>query len=321
MKAAVTRDEGVAALKTDGKGRTSLDIPWAFIKEKDDEGLELRFQNDQGEDIVKTTVYECYDKVGFLSLPLGQEVVNALVLSSGNQSFYYVYVAGLPKALKAVVNGTLTTAFVHKEESPATFKDQEVGAAEPAIDSPKLAQGSEPKKAGAALLVKILLACVSLLVFAALIWWFFLREGEAQKNIAADPAATQKEQPAVVAKDNVVPQSKNESNICKLGFSQDDKALLDACMASKPSDEELLKLASASFAKGRCMIGTRIYSSLGRTGAKGAALAYARFFDPKSNQQSDCVKKDGSQAKYWYEKSLKSSDPEDVNQAREALKP
>lgn len=321
MKAAVTRDEGVATLKSDGKGRTSLDIPWAYIKEKDDEGLELRFQNDQGEDIVKTTVYECYDKVGSLSLPLGQEAVNALVLSSGNQSFYYVYVAGLPKALKAVVNGTLTTAFVRKEESSATLKDQKVAAAAPVIDSPELAQGSEPEKAGGTLLVKILLAFVLLLVLAALIWWFFFKEGEAQKSVVTDPVATQNEQPAATVKDNAVSASGSTGKVCELGFSQDDKALLDACMASKPSDEELLKLASTSFANGRCMIGTRIYSSLGRTGAKGAALAYARFFDPKSNQQSDCVKKDGSQAKYWYEKSLKSSDPEDVNQAREALKP
>ena len=319
MKAAVTRDEGVATLKSDGKGRTSLDIPCAFIKEKDDEGLELCFQNDHGEDIVKTTVYAYDDKVGFLSLPLGQEVVNALVLSSGNQSFYYVYVAGLPKALKAVVNGTLTTAFVHKEESPAYLKDQEVGVA-PVIESPKISQGSEPKKAGVALLVKIVLALAALLLIAALVWWFLSKNGAEQTKPLTDPAVTAKEHPVAAVKDNAASVPKS-TKVCELGFSQDDKALLDACMASKPSDEELLKLASASFANGRCMIGTRIYSSLGRTGAKGAALAYARFFDPKSNQQSDCGKKDGSQAKYWYEKSLKSSDPEDLNQAREALKP
>lgn len=318
MKVAVTRDEGVATLKSDGNGKTSLDIPCAFIKTKDDEGIELRFQNDQGEDIAKTTIYECYDKVGFLSLPLGQEVVNSLVLNSGNQSFYYVYVSGLPKALKAVVQGTLTASFARREASSEQSQKQGPDA-EPKTSSPNVNLVSEPKKKGGSPLVKILFAaCILLLALAAALWWFFLKDGVVQPRSPADPVTASKEQPAA---DKIGSPSQDASKVCELGFSQDDKALLDACMASKPADEELLELAQAAFAKGRCMIGTRIYSSLGRTGAQGAALAYAQFFDPKSKQQSDCVKKDGSQARYWYEKALKSADPDEVNQAKEALKP
>jgi hypothetical protein len=114
--------------------------------------------------------------------------------------------------------------------------------------------------------------------------------------------------------------SGSASGSCSIAASDNDQALLKGCLATNPSDQDLMGLAKEALSNKRCDVGTRLLTSLGRSGKQEFALYYAKLADPNSRDASACVKKDAAGAKYWYQKALDAGSSDEASQALEKLK-
>lgn len=107
---------------------------------------------------------------------------------------------------------------------------------------------------------------------------------------------------------------------CTVAASSDDQALLKGCLATNPSDQDLMGLAKDALSNKRCDVGTRLLTSLGRSGKQDFSLYYAKLADPNTRDASACIKKDAGSAKYWYQKALEAGNSDEARQALEKLK-
>lgn len=115
-------------------------------------------------------------------------------------------------------------------------------------------------------------------------------------------------------------QASGATGPCTVAANSDDQALLKGCLATKPSDQDLMGLAKDALSNKRCDVGTRLLTSLGRSGKQDFSLYYAKLADPNTRDASACIKKDAASAKYWYQKALDAGNSDEAKQALEKLK-
>ncbi len=115
-------------------------------------------------------------------------------------------------------------------------------------------------------------------------------------------------------------QASGATGPCTVAANSDDQALLKGCLATNPSDQDLMGLAKDALSNKRCDVGTRLLTSLGRSGKQDFSLYYAKLADPNTRDASACIKKDAASAKYWYQKALDAGNSDEAKQALEKLK-
>ncbi len=314
-------------LQAAGPGRAILSIN-AQIVNPDSEGVEFYFKKHDSKLIVqKHLMPEDPDDIE-LKFTLEADVVNKLIESRGEP--FYVNFAGNDEDLRLPVTGRLAMGqeLTESVQPKDEIKQNEVKPEPPLVEpTPSPKEEVSHKKVPYALIATVAGGVVLLALLAIAIWYFILKGDDNVKNIPADTQDQENSTPVTspVTPDNTAvtvaqAQVKEQSyGSCDLNSSSDDLALISKCMASKPDNASLLKLGNDALKSERCEIASRVFSSLGRSGAEGVALTYARYFDPSSDLTSSCVKKDAAQAKYWYEKAKDSGNENDVKAATDAL--
>ncbi len=328
-----------------GPGQAIMTIKAQIVNfDNDTDGVAFWFKKSNGDIIIEKHLLPLNPNDLELKFLLEADVVNKLIES--RSPFFLVNFAGNSADLRLGIRGRLAMG---QEKAPSAPENpapkdasvEEAIAQEPLKiePEPKVQAHSTKKPLSTALIAAIVSGVLLLAIIAFALWYFLLRADEVVAPQATAPVPTTEEN-AVVAED----QAKQDDGLkqdnavaapavssaqvatggvsfgsCDLNSNSDDKALISECMATKPDNATLLKLGNEAMSSERCDIATRIFSSLGRAGAEGAALTYAQYFDPKSNLNSKCVKKDEAQAKYWYEKAKNSSSASDVKAATSAL--
>jgi len=108
-----------------------------------------------------------------------------------------------------------------------------------------------------------------------------------------------------------------------LAENQDDLALIQNCLKTSPSSDEVLALINAAKESKRCNLVQRLYAHKAQSGDAVIALAYAREYDPASFKAGGCIESaDAETAAYWYELALERDPTQSAARERlEALKP
>jgi len=108
-----------------------------------------------------------------------------------------------------------------------------------------------------------------------------------------------------------------------LAENQDDLALIQNCLKTSPSSDEVLALINAAKESKRCNLMQRLYAHKAQSGDAAIALAYAREYDPASFKAGGCIESaDAETAAYWYELALERDPNQSAARERlEALKP
>lgn len=132
-------------------------------------------------------------------------------------------------------------------------------------------------------------------------------QSPAENQAAAQPSA---ETPAVSANSTA---SSGSPSACTLS-SEKDEVIISSCLSTNPKIEVISSLSEQSLNNDRCDLGKRLLSSYGRKDSS-AAYMFAKYFDPNSTAQSKCIKKDKTQALYWYQKASDLG----MNEANEAI--
>lgn len=139
-----------------------------------------------------------------------------------------------------------------------------------------------------------LIIVVLLLLAAAVGFWLMKRAPEpAAPAVAATPAASADAQACTLESMNSLPE---------LTFVQ-------TCIKAAPDSARLLEIINQAKAGKHCGIAQRLYANRAQAGDALIANAYAREYDPKYLQASDCFPAaDNATAAYWYETIL-TQDP------------
>ena len=93
----------------------------------------------------------------------------------------------------------------------------------------------------------------------------------------------------------------SDNAACRIaGVKGDERDILNMCLATKPSKEDLTGMLAEALRLERCEIAQRILRTLGRA-PDGTAFAfvYATFADPNNVAQTKCIVKRDSDAQYW----------------------
>jgi hypothetical protein len=140
-----------------------------------------------------------------------------------------------------------------------------------------------------------LLIVVLLLLAAGGGFWFYKRT-PAPAPVAANPAAA----PAGADAQACTLESMN--SLPELTFVQ-------TCIKAAPDSAKLLEIINQAKAGKHCGVAQRLYANRAQAGDALIANAYAREYDPKYLQASECFPTaDNATAAYWYETIL-TQDP------------
>ena len=116
------------------------------------------------------------------------------------------------------------------------------------------------------------------------------------------------------------PQS-NINQACSLEHAKgDDKDIINNCLQSNPTADDLNYLLANAMKQDRCEIVLRVLRTKGRA-ADGSTYAYvySQYADPNSSYKSKCINKSPDDATYWAER-VKSNQSFNQAQADELLK-
>lgn len=116
------------------------------------------------------------------------------------------------------------------------------------------------------------------------------------------------------------PQS-NINQACSLEHAKgDDKDIINNCLQSNPTADDLNYLLANAMKQDRCEIVLRVLRTKGRA-ADGSTYAYvySQYADPNSAYKSKCINKSQDDATYWAER-VKSNQSFNQAQADELLK-
>ncbi len=170
-----------------------------------------------------------------------------------------------------------------------------------------------PAKSNRWVIPVVILVLLALIAAAAAWWWF---------NQKAQPAP--QEQPAVPETPAPAPAPAGATP-CTLESmqSQPELAFVQACIQNKPDSATVLEVIKQAKANNHCGVAQRLYANRAQGGDIEIASAYAREYDPKYLQPSECFKApDNATAAYWYETILGFDENNAEAKARfEELKP
>ena len=201
---------------------------------------------------------------------------------------------------------------------PTVAEPAVVPAAPASVEPPQVpasAAPEQPQQQKSRLLPVILLLALLILLGAAAGAWLWFNKDSAQPS-ASTPAASESNavQPeAVPAAPCAV---ENMGSLSELAFVQ-------GCVKQAPSSAELLEVIASAKAGKYCGIAQRLYANRSQAGDVEIARAYAREYDPKYHQASECfAEPDAATAAYWYETILGyTPDDAEAKQRFEELKP
>lgn len=163
-------------------------------------------------------------------------------------------------------------------------------------------------------LLPLILLLLVLLGAAAAAWFWFSKD-----VVQPSDSAT------VASESNVTTPAAEPAAPCAVENmgSLSELAFVQGCVKHAPSSAELLEVIVSAKAGKHCGIAQRLYANRSQAGDVEIARAYAREYDPKYHQASECfAEPDAATAAYWYETILGSM-PDDVEakQRFEELKP
>jgi hypothetical protein len=142
-------------------------------------------------------------------------------------------------------------------------------------------------------LVPVAVAIAVLL--ALLVWFLVFRQAPAVEAPMAPPPAVQAT-PSAAAPDSCA--------ITSLG-TLGELAFVQLCAQENPGTETVLAIIAAARQGGQCGVAQRLYANRAHAGDVQVGVAYAREYDPKFHQPSDCFPQaDAATALYWYETVL-----------------
>ena len=116
------------------------------------------------------------------------------------------------------------------------------------------------------------------------------------------------------------PQS-NINQACSLEHAKgDDKDIINNCLQSNPTADDLNYLLANAIKQDRCEIVLRVLRTKGRASdGSNYAYVYSQYADPNSSYKSKCINKSQDDATYWAER-VKSNQSFNQAQADELLK-
>jgi len=151
--------------------------------------------------------------------------------------------------------------------------------------------------------LRVLLLLTILLIAGLAAWWLL-------RSFAQNPAQN---------------TASAEAGVCSaqiLAENNDDLAIIQNCLKTSPSSDEVLALINAAKEARRCNLVQRLYAHKAQSGDVAIALAYAREYDPANFKAGSCIESaDAETAAYWYELALEQNpDNPAVRERLEALK-
>jgi len=162
---------------------------------------------------------------------------------------------------------------------------------------------AEPAKRTKSRWLRWLLLLLFAILVAGLAWWLIPRFMQSPADIKAG----------------------GEAGACSapvLAENSDDLVLIQSCLKTSPSSDEVLALINAAKENKRCDLVQRLYAHKAQSGDAVIALAYAREYDPANFKAGGCIESaDAETATYWYELALERDPSQSVARERlEALK-
>jgi len=268
---------------------------------------------------------------GALQVQVGPELIDPLLAASGSANFRFelnsqvldLREATMLRLDKQLVSSIAWTGVKAPDPVPAPAPTR---APEPVVEAKPLAPvveapvqpepAPEPPQAPAPVAAKKINRLVWLLPLLALIitaglWWFL------QKPAMVDEPTLPAPTPS--------PAPTPDAQPCTLESmqSQPELAFVQACIQKAPGSAALLEVINLAKANNHCAVAQRLYANRAQGGDIEIASAYAREYDPKYHQASECFRApDNATAAYWYETIL-GFDPNnaEAKQRFEELKP
>jgi len=304
---------------------------------QDTDGLELAIQRNQDDYYLGDGKYwhaskhwnplpDVREEDGKLIAPVGPWLVDPL--SADTRMTYMLYLQntdGSDKGVLRMVGELLSSgAAGHIEPPPAPIKSEPepepIVEEKPLIEPKPLPPVEEPAtppelpkpepvelplKKKSRWLLPTLLLLIILLIGGLAAWWFLLRSPSEPVSVSTDS-------------DEMVACSAQA-----LADNNDDLVLIQNCLKTNPSSDEVLTLINAAKQAGRCNLLQRLYAHKAQSGDVTIALAYAREYDPASFKAGGCIESaDRETATYWYELALEREPNNQAARERlEALKP
>lgn len=183
---------------------------------------------------------------------------------------------------------------------PEHQAEQEPSAPMSAIDEPK------PKRKSQTSLAPMIAGIIgALIVVGGVLWWFL---GRADTSEAPAKAETHQEA-TVAAVSSAAPAGQPTVMDCSAANlnNQSELDFVQSCVQQKLDSDKLLNIIQAAKTANKCGVAQRLYANRAQGGDNKVALAYAREYDPKYHQPSECFKEaDKDTAAYWYETVLQT---------------
>ena len=105
---------------------------------------------------------------------------------------------------------------------------------------------------------------------------------------------------------------------CESTNGRDEISFVQSCLATNPSDIQLIKIIEQAKKEGSCEVAQRIYSNKANSGSLRIAFMYAKEYDPNFYQENLCFSPNIDNAIYWYEYVLEKNPQQ--KEANENLK-
>jgi hypothetical protein len=197
---------------------------------------------------------------------------------------------------------------------PITAPTAQIAEPEPIVE-PQPPVTLAPAKSGKGLILAMVL--VLLAVIAAGLWFWLKKPSYTEPASAvAAPAA---------ASATAAPQAPVAAAPCSSEAlsSETELNFVQGCIKLAPDSATLLNVIGTAKANKQCGVAQRLYANRAQAGNLEVAQAYAREYDPKYLQPSDCfASPDNATAAYWYETIL-GYQPDNVEAAQrlKELKP
>lgn len=196
------------------------------------------------------------------------------------------HVQGLGTDPRTLQEGATATPFSKDQVSDPNFNQSANFASATNSNFSSANQTTSPNKSSTSssqAIVKIVgIVCVLILLVGAVFFVMNLMKG----SVSSEPQS-------------------NVNQSCSLDKATgDDKDIINKCLASNPSNEDINNLLADAFKKERCEIVLRVLRTKGREPNGGIyAYVYSKYADPMSSYNSKCISKSVDDASYWLDRA------------------